>query len=174
MKAVIDTSCVIALDRLDLFPQASLLFSKLLVPKAVRTELNRHTQTKRRMRKRFTEYQFLQHCNDYLQDAVDLLLIERVRTGTQDRGEAEAVVQAAQTGATVIVDDPWGRALARNYDLEFHGTLWILRRFHDLGLISASDVRTDLQHLVTTGFRLPLVEANTLLREIGQPPLPAP
>jgi predicted nucleic acid-binding protein len=176
MKAVatIDSSCLIALDRLDLMAQATFLFSRLLVPKAVRKELNHRRQTKDRMERRFNELRFLQRCNDYDQGAVDLLLIERSRTGAQDRGEAEAVVQAAQAGATVIVDDRWGRTLAQRYSLEHHGSLWMLRRFYDLGLINASDLRAHLQRLVDTGFRLPLPDADALLRGIGQAPLNAP
>jgi predicted nucleic acid-binding protein len=135
MTAVIDTSCVIALDRLDLFPQASHLFSKLLVPKAVRNELYKRRQMKDRMEKRFYDYAFLERCNDYDQGSVDLLLIERARLGTQDRGEAEAVVQASQTDAMVIIDDLWGRTMARNHSLEYHGTLWVLRRLHELRYI---------------------------------------
>jgi predicted nucleic acid-binding protein len=124
MKAVatIDSSCLIALDRLDLMAQATFLFSRLLVPKAVRKDLNDRRQMKDRMKRRFTELRLLERCNAYDQAAVDLLLIERARTGTEDRGEAEAVVQAAKTGATVIVDDAWGRTLARNHSLECHGT----------------------------------------------------
>jgi hypothetical protein len=37
----IDASCVIILDHLNLLPQMSFLFSRVLVPKAVRTELFR-------------------------------------------------------------------------------------------------------------------------------------
>jgi predicted nucleic acid-binding protein len=45
------------------------------------------------------------------------------RQGSQDCGEVEAVVQASQFGATLIVDDPWGRELAARHDLEHYGTL---------------------------------------------------
>ena len=51
-----------------------------------------------------------------------------------NRGEAEAVVQATGIGAMVLVDDRWGRKLAQQYSLEFHGTLWLLERLHELGL----------------------------------------
>jgi len=36
---VIDSSCVIALDHLELFPQITFLFSEVLLPKAVRREM---------------------------------------------------------------------------------------------------------------------------------------
>lgn len=89
----------------------------------------------------FEAYAFLQRCDGYEQGTVDFLLAERSRQGSYDRGEVEAVVQASQFGATVIVDDPWGRELASRNDLEHHGTFWVLQRFHDLELLSSSEIR---------------------------------
>ncbi|MGA2880634.1 MAG: hypothetical protein ABSG13_16935 [Bryobacteraceae bacterium] len=40
----------------------------------------------------------------------------------------------------MIVDDPWGRELAAHDDLEFHGTLWVLQRFHEVELLSSTAV----------------------------------
>jgi hypothetical protein len=95
-----DASSVIALDHLNLLPQLSLLFSRVLLPKAVRSELFRRRSTKNRLRALLESYAFLQRCDDYDNGAVDLLLIERASTGREDRGEAEAVVQAAKSSAT--------------------------------------------------------------------------
>lgn len=60
---VIDTSCVIALDRLNLLPQLTLLFAQLLIPKAVRAELFRRRHTKDRMRALLREYAFMRGRN---------------------------------------------------------------------------------------------------------------
>ena len=127
-RCTIDASCVIALDHLKLAPQLSLLFSEVLVPKAVRKDLFKRRGTKNRLQSLFEDYALFQRCNDYDQGAVDFLLAERARKGTKDRGEAEAVVQASQLGAVVIVDDRWGRRLAAGFDLETHGTLWVFGR----------------------------------------------
>lgn len=170
-RCTIDSSCVIALDHLGLIPQLSLLFSIVLVPKAVREDLFKRRITKDRMQALFETYAFFQRCDGYEQGTVDFLLSERVRQGSQDRGEVEAVVQASQVGASVVVDDPWGRELALRSDLEFHGTLWVLERFHELGLISASALRDCLQSLQDRGIRLPWDVVNSLLRSVGQPSL---
>jgi len=84
-------SCLIALDHLDLLPQLSLLFSRVLVPRAVRVELFRRRQTKDRLRAVLKSYAFVERCDDYDKAAVEILLIERARQGVKDRGEAEAV-----------------------------------------------------------------------------------
>ena len=167
----IDSSSIIALDHLRLIPQLSLLFSRVLLPKAVRNELFKRRDTKDRLQALLNSYAFLERCDDYDKTTVDLLLIERAVQGVRDRGEAEAVVQASEKGATVVVDDLWGRELAGHFGREFHGTFWILQRFFQLQLISASTTRSHFLELYQRGVRLPWVAVNAFLANIGQPPL---
>ena len=111
---VIDSSCVIALDALNLLPQLTYLFHRLLIPSAVEEDVNRRRRTKDRIKVLLRKYAFIEKCSDYDQTAVDLLLIERrlkgkgrpgpdeaVLQNKKDRGEAEAVVQATEHGAMV-------------------------------------------------------------------------
>jgi predicted nucleic acid-binding protein len=170
-RCTIDSSCVIALDHLELVPQLSLLFSIVLVPKAVRDDLFKRRTTKDRLQSLFEVFAFFQRCDGYEQGTVDFLLAEKIRQGAQDRGEVEAVVQASEFGATVIVDDPWGRELAVRHDLEHHGTLWILQRFYELGLLSSTALRECFVSLRLRGTRLPWATVNVLLLHIGQPAL---
>jgi predicted nucleic acid-binding protein len=167
----IDTSCVVALDHLDLLPQLSLLFSQVLLPKAVRAELFKRRVTKDRLRVLLRSYAFIARCNEYDKGTVDILLIERAGQGVEDRGETEAVVQASQLGATVIVDDPWGRELAKRNRLDYHGTLWVLKRLRELQLLTGPELREGLQRLRRLGIRLPPSSVSTLLIECGEQPL---
>lgn len=105
------------------------------------------------------------------QGAVAFLLAERARHGMKDRGQVEAVVQASQTGATVIVDDRWGRKLAAHADLDHHGTFWVLERFYELGFVSAPGLRSQLVALYGRGTRLPWARVNSLMISIGERPL---
>jgi predicted nucleic acid-binding protein len=166
-RCTIDSSCVIALDHLDLVPQLSFLFSIVLVPKAVREDLFKRRTTKDRLQSFFDSYTFFQRCDGYEQGTVDFLLAERTRQGAQDRGEAEAVA----FGAAVIVDDPWGRELAARDDLEFHGTAWVLQRFHELDLLSKTGLRGCFASPRNREIRLPWQTVNELLVRIGQQPL---
>jgi len=167
-RCTIDSSCVIALDHLGLLPQLSLLFSVVLVPKAVREELFKRRRTKDRIQLLLDAYAFFQRCDGYDQGAVHFLLAERVRLGAQDRGEVEAVVQAAEMGTTVIVDDSWGRELAERDGLDPHGTLWVLQRFHELGLLSSPALRDCFVSLQSLGIRLPWELVDEFLIGIGQ------
>ncbi len=161
----IDSSSLMALDHLGLLPQLSFLFARVLVPKAVRTELYRRRATKDRLRAIFNSYSFVERCNEYDKAAVDILLIERVVQGTKDRGEAEAVVQA-KAGEMVIVDDQWGRELAMRFHCDVHGTFWLLRRFFELQLAS-SETREYFVTLRRRGRHLPWPAINKFLTGIG-------
>jgi predicted nucleic acid-binding protein len=167
-RCTIDSSCVIALDHLDLLPQLSLLFSHVLVPKAVREDLFKRRATKDRLQFLFDSYAFLERCDGYEKGTVDFLLAERAREGMRDRGEVEAVVQASEFGATVIVDDPWGRELAELDGLDFHGTVWVLQRFYELGLMSSSAMRRSFAELRDHGIRLPWETVDALLMQMGE------
>jgi predicted nucleic acid-binding protein len=170
-RCTIDSSCFIALDHLGLVPQLSLLFSHVLVPKAVRYELLKGEHRRDRLDSFFDTYDFFQPCDQYESGTVDFLLAERNREGSRDRGEVEAVVQAAQVGAVVIVDDRWGRKLAEQDSLEFYGTIWVLGQFHKLELLSSPSLRDCFVSLRALGIRLPWLAVNDLLAGIGQPPV---
>jgi predicted nucleic acid-binding protein len=167
---VIDTSCVIALESANLLPSLTVLFHRLLLPKAVRAELYRRRGTKDRLRALQRDYAFIVPCDDYDQAAVDTVLADPKRR-RKDRGEAETVVQASTLGAIAVVDDRWGRSLAERFSLECHGTLWVLERLHRLGLLPAQGVRQCLVTFKDRGIRFPPREANKLLLRIHEPPL---
>jgi predicted nucleic acid-binding protein len=169
-RCTIDTSCVIALDHAGLVPLLSVLFTSVLVPKTVREELFKRRVTKDRLQAIFENFAFFERCDGYDRGAVDILLLERDRHGTRDRGEAEAVVQASQFGAVVIIDDLWGRELAERYALDYHGTLWVIEQFHDTRLVSSSRLRESLQTMRDRGIRLPRTAVDSLLARLGEKP----
>jgi predicted nucleic acid-binding protein len=163
-----DSSCVIALDHAGLMPSLSFLFSRVLIPKAVRKELHRRRVTKDRLQALFADYAFFVRCDDYDRLAVDILLLERNRQGLQDRGEAETIVQASQRGAAVLIDDLWARQVAGSYDLDCHGTLWILERLFEVQLLSSAQVRESFRTMRNRGIRLPWDTVDSFLTRIGE------
>lgn len=170
-RCTIDSSSVIALDLVGLVPLLSVLFASVLVPKAVREELFKRRATKDRLQAIFADYSFFERCDGYDQGAVDILLLERKRQDLRDRGEVETVVQASQFGASVIIDDQWGRQLAGRYDLDCHGTLWVLEQLYDLRLISSKQLRESFQSMRNGGIRLPWDAVDSLLARAGEEPL---
>lgn len=79
-------------------------------------------------------------------------------------------MQASQVGAAVIVDDRWGRDLATRFDLDFHGTVWVLQQLYQLGLLS-SPLGSCFKLLRSRGVRLPWETVNELLVSAGEEPL---
>lgn len=167
-SAVIDSSCIISLDVLNLLPQLTYLFESIHIPKAVRRELYDVRSTRDRLRALLRQYAVIRRCNDYDQAAVNILWAERHSEGSKDLGEVEAVVQAAKLGAVIVVDDPWGRELAERYRLDYHGTLWILERLCELRLLFPAVLREHLLTLRARGRHFPLAAANSLLERLGQ------
>ncbi len=166
---------------MNLLPQLTYLLDRLLIPKAVRTEIYRRQDNIDRIEALLRDYAFVKECDDYDQGAVDQLLIERRFRGEKepdgtepilqddkDRGEVEAVVQATELGAMVVIDEIWGRKLAERHRLDYHGTIWVLERLCDLKLLAPSTVRRHLVKLRELGIRIPLQAANDLLDRLGE------
>jgi len=114
---------------------------------------------------------FLIFCDQYDQGAVDVLLSEKKRLGTKDRGETEAVVQASMEGAMVIIDDRDGRRLAMQQSVDCHGTIWILEQLGNLNLLGPITLRQCFLKLESSGIRFPRDEANNLLQSFGEEPV---
>jgi predicted nucleic acid-binding protein len=143
----------------------------VLVPKAVREELFKRRPTKDRLQAIFDDYAFFERCDKYDKAATTILLAGRLQPSGSDRGEIEAVVQASEFGATVIVDDPWGRELANRNALDCHGTLWVFESLYNQGLISSSALRQEFMALRDHGIRWPWKTVSELLIGIGEEPL---
>lgn len=94
--------------------------------------------------------------------AVDMLL------GELDLGEAETIVLAREIGADwVLMDEKKGRRKLAQLDMSKIGTLGILLKAKQVGLLSA--IRPEIAHLRRRGFNIsrPVVEA--VLRHAGEP-----
>jgi predicted nucleic acid-binding protein len=109
--ATIDTSVLVSLQHAALLPALSIQFERILVPAKVRSELRDGGERNQPALDALTAYSIFESCDDYDPALVRLLLDTRAsaREG-RDEGEAEAVVQASQRGADmVLTDDRLGR-----------------------------------------------------------------
>ena len=125
--ATIDSSCLIALYHLNLLTELSFLFERIHIPKRVREEVSKKPALKSRLKRILRNLSLYRRCDVADPIRIELLLQERkrgrvIRRPNADRGEAEAVIQATEIGASfVIVDDPAGRAWAKGHRVESHG-----------------------------------------------------
>ena len=160
VTATIDTSVLVSLQAADLIGAVSVLFDHLLVPAKVRKELidgGKRNSSALGALKRFA---FLKHCDDYNPELVQVLLDTRQhRKEGRDEGEAEAVIQAAQKRANmVLTDDALGREWAHRHSLECHGTVWICRELRRTG--SLTELRPRYLRMLGSGRRHPIEVIN--------------
>jgi predicted nucleic acid-binding protein len=167
--ATIDTSVLLSLQCTGMIGAVSVLFTRLLVPVAVRRELEADEARNYAALRALDEYQIFDSCDDYDLASVEFLLQERRYRGVgRDQGEAEAVAQASQRSAQmVLVDDAQGRNWAKGMALEFHGTLWIFEQLRALEYVT--NLRPHFEKLLRNHRRQPRGVMNESLRKYDEP-----
>jgi predicted nucleic acid-binding protein len=147
----------------------TLIFDQIHIPRRVREEYAKKPGSRRQLAHLRDELAPYRYCNIADEVSVRLLLAEEAvkKKPRQDEGEAEAIVQASQIGApVVIVDDKRARRWAEARGLRCHGTLWILERLREQELIG--DLRPLLTILRREQIRLPGPEVQRLLAKFNE------
>ena len=146
---VVDTSCLIAFDRIGQLALIPALFSEAAVPPAVAGEYGA------------------------VPDGLALRRIEnpslaRILRKDLDGGEAEVIALAlAHEGAALaLIDEKKGRRIAREHGLSVVGTLGVLLRAKQQDLVSA--VKPLVDTLTATGFRMSDALYQNVLRRAGE------
>lgn len=170
-QATIDTSCLCAFEHLNLFQELAFLFDVIHVSKRVRQEFRKQVHSRRVLSKVFSDFAHFVRCNAADEPSVRIMLAEFAPFQTDDarrhEGEAEAIVQASQIGAPiVIIDEKRARQWASSRGLECRGTLWVLRQLREMELILA--MRPLIVKLSEKGIRLPPEAINNLLVEFEE------
>ena len=120
---VIDTSSLIALEKINFIEILCQIYKEVLIPESVIKEFGNISLPCLSIRK--VESNLLK------------LLITDLNLG---KGEAEVIALASQKGLKVIIDDSKARKVAENMGLKLTGTIGILMRAEKEGLIvSAHD-----------------------------------
>jgi predicted nucleic acid-binding protein len=169
--ATTDTSVLVSLQSAELLGAISVLFNRILVPEKVREELRGGGEKNQAAIAAINDLAFFEHCNDYDRQLVKLLLDTRkhLKQG-RDEGEAEAVVQATQRSASMVLsDDPLGRDWAKRHALDCHGAIWICHELRRTGYLG--ELRTYYVRMITRGRRQPLTEMNGFLQTFGEQPI---
>lgn len=84
-----------------------------------------------------------------------------------DLGEAEAISLAREIKADlVLMDDASARSISESFGLNTKGTIYVLLKARKSELITEEEVKTLLDKLVLTGFRLSSDVYSRVLREL--------
>jgi predicted nucleic acid-binding protein len=157
IAVVSDAGPLIALGRLNLLPLLARLFSQVQVPEVVLAECLARPGNADTLRIQLAVQQgVLQVC------AVDARHFPGL-----DPGESAAITQALATGALLLIDERLGRAQARALGVAIAGTLGLLVRAKQLGLVTA--VAPLIADLRDSGQRLSHQAVLATLAAAGEP-----
>ena len=128
-KAIIDTSVLIALERINLLDILCKIYSHLILPEAVVSE--------------FGPLSIECYSSEKVKSPLVGLLVLDLNLG---RGEAESIALASEIGLKLVLDDLKARKVAENLGLKITGTIGILLKAESLALIdSAYDKAKELR-----------------------------
>lgn len=139
---VSDTGPLIALASIGQFDLLHRLFGRILIPAAVRAEVQDETSVRE-----LTAADWI-----VVRPAQDTLAV-RLLKEELDAGESEAIILAQELDAALIlIDDRAARRKAQGIGLRTVGTLGLLLMAKDKGL--ATDLKPLLDSLIRAGFRM--------------------
>ena len=118
---IIDTSSLIALERINLLQILCKIYKEVVIPESVIKEFGNLSLSCLSIRK--VESNLLK------------LLITDLNLG---KGEADVIALASQTGLKIIIDDLKARKAAENMGLKLTGTIGVLLKAERLGLIASA------------------------------------
>ena len=124
-KAIIDTSVLIALERIDIIDVLCRIYSHIILPEAVISE--------------FGPPSIDCYSSEKVKSPIVRLLSLDLNLG---RGEAESIALASEKGLRLVLDDLKARKVAENLGLKVTGTIGILLKAESLTLIDSAFDKT--------------------------------
>ena len=141
-----DTSCLIALDRINQLDLLQKLFHQIVTTQVVREEFGKELP------------EWIQIVEVQNQDKIQEL------EAVLDKGEASAIALALETAKSqLIIDEKKGRKVAQSLNIEIMGTLRVIQMAKQKGIIEFA--RPVIEDLQKAGFRFSQKIVNVLLND---------
>lgn len=162
-RAVLDSSVIIALSVLSHLNKLKHLFKETLVSRAVYEEV---CVRGRRLIGDIELSEAVKKGVIEIKDVEDRTLVNAL-VDPLALGEAETIALTVEENTEFIVmDDRLGRKRAKSIELNVIGTLRILRRMFDNGLIDKKEFLNSIKKLGETGFRISNEVIDKVLKEL--------
>jgi predicted nucleic acid-binding protein len=146
---ITDTSCFITLDKIGAFDVLHQSFKNIVTTPEIQQEFGSELPT-------WIEIKSVQDTT-----------LKEVFQETVDPGEASAIALAMETSnAILIIDDLKGRKLASKMALNFMGTLGLLVKAKEYGVIAA--VKPYIEKIQATDFRVSSSLVDLVLEKTGE------
>jgi predicted nucleic acid-binding protein len=130
---IADSTCLIGLERIDKIDLLPQMYSQVIIPPQVQKEFG-------------LSFAWL-----IVKNPQNIGMINSLKLMVDD-GESEAIALAYELGFRLVVDDKQARNIAKRLDIEIIGTVGILVKAKQLGLID--QLLTILEALENKGFYL--------------------
>lgn len=128
-RAIVDTSALIALEKINLLDALCKIYTEIIMPEAVINEIGTPSIDCYSVKK--------------IESPLVRLLVNDLNLG---RGESEVIALSSETGIRVIIDDLKARKVAETLGLNVTGTIGILLKAEKMRLIeSAYDKAKELK-----------------------------
>jgi len=116
---IVDTSVLIALEKIDLLDILCKIYSEIILPQAVINEFGTPSLQCYTIRE--------------IKSPLVKLLVSELNVGS---GEAEVIALASETGIKTIIDDMKARQIAEKLGVKVTGTIGVLLKAENSGLIN--------------------------------------
>ncbi|PIV84734.1 MAG: DUF3368 domain-containing protein [Nitrospirae bacterium CG17_big_fil_post_rev_8_21_14_2_50_50_9] len=120
-KPVVDTSALIALEKINIVHVLCRLYGEIILPEAVVKE--------------FGSLPIDCYLIEKVKSPLVKLLVNDLNLG---KGEAEVIALASNMGAATIIDDLKARRIAENMGLKVTGTIGVLLKAERAGLVDSA------------------------------------
>ncbi len=130
---IADSTCLIGLERIDKIDLLPQMYSQVIIPPQVQKEFG-------------LSFAWL-----IVKNPQNIGMVNSLKLMVDD-GESEAIALAYELGYRLVVDDKQARNIAKRLDIEIIGTVGILVKAKQLGLID--QLLTILEALENKGFYL--------------------
>ena len=120
-SAIVDTSVLIALDKIDLLEVLCKVYDEIILPEAVVNEFGTPPVKCSSVRK--------------VENKLSRLLFSELNLG---KGESEVIALASETGLITIIDDVKAREIAEKLDLKITGTIGLLLKAERAGFLESA------------------------------------
>lgn len=117
-QAIVDTSVLIALERISLLDVLCKIYSHIILPEAVLSE--------------FGPPSIDCYSTEKVKNPMVRLLVSDLNLG---RGEAESIALASEIGLRLVLDDLKARKVAEKLGLRITGTIGVLLKAENMALI---------------------------------------
>jgi len=142
---IVDTSVLIALERIELLPILCKIYKEIILPEAVVKEFGNINIICRSTRK--------------VESRLINVLMRDLNLG---KGESEVIALAYETKFKALIDDLKARKVAEDFGVSISGSIGVLLKAEKLGLIDSALRKT--QELKDKGFHV----SNELLADISK------